>query len=325
MKYQITTILAILSFSTPIIAQNSPYIIAVDEYVPAPGQYINMLPEYEDGDDAAAMVAKCTEAIANNANHLISLGAWGGYITFHFDHPIVNVSGQKDFYIAGNAIDGCSEAGIVMVSRDDNHNGLPDDEWYDLSGSADDGIDEVIYDYELTYYYDDALHDISWTDNYSNTGIVHRNSFHQQEYFPCWLIEEQQLTFSGIRLPDNARDSSDMGSFWVLDAFSYGYADNIPNSNRDANSFDIGRAVTRYTRRPIYLDYIDFVRVYTGLNQEAGWLGETSTEIAGAEDLHPDAELAIQNIITDTPHKIHFDIMGRQIRQNCFNQIHIIN
>jgi hypothetical protein len=30
------------------------------------------------------------------------------------------------------------------------------------------------------------------------------------------------------------------------------------------------------------------VKVYTALNQQAGWLGETSTEIMGAEDLHPE-------------------------------------
>ncbi|HIR37438.1 MAG TPA: hypothetical protein IAC93_03595, partial [Candidatus Limisoma gallistercoris] len=30
----------------------------VFEYVPAPGQFINMLPEWEEGDDAAAMAEK---------------------------------------------------------------------------------------------------------------------------------------------------------------------------------------------------------------------------------------------------------------------------
>ena len=38
------------------------------------------------------------------------------------------------------------------------------------------------------------------------------------------------------------------------------------------------------------LDHIDFVKVYTGQMAYCGWLGETSTEISGAEDLHPDAE-----------------------------------
>ena len=77
--------------------EHSKYILAVDEYVPAPGQFVNTLPKYEDGDDAATMVAKCTEAIARNNRGMISLGAYGGYVTFHFDHSIANIDGQRDF------------------------------------------------------------------------------------------------------------------------------------------------------------------------------------------------------------------------------------
>ena len=41
------------------------------------------------------------------------------------------------------------------------------------------------------------------------------------------------------------------------------------------------------------LDHIDFVKVYCGQMYYCGWLGETSTEVAGAEDLHPDAVAVI--------------------------------
>ena len=34
------------------------------------------------------------------------------------------------------------------------------------------------------------------------------------------------------------------------------------------------------------LQGIHFVKVYTGVHQQCGWIGETSTEITGAEDLH---------------------------------------
>ena len=37
---------------------------------------------------------------------------------------------------------------------------------------------------------------------------------------------------------------------------------------------------------PVELAMIDFVMVYTGLNQYCGWLGETSTEIIGGMDLN---------------------------------------
>ena len=37
---------------------------------------------------------------------------------------------------------------------------------------------------------------------------------------------------------------------------------------------------------PVALPGIDFVRVQTGINQYCGWIGETSTELSKAVDLH---------------------------------------
>ncbi len=275
-------------------AQNSPYIAAVDEYVPAPGQFINTMPAYEEGDNAEIMARKCTEYLANDASRTVCLGAWGGHITFHFDHPLVNVAGEMDLYIKGNAHTGNSEAGIVMVSQDTNANGLPDDTWYELSGSADTDGFGVRYDYELDYWkLGDSL-DVAWSNNLGNSGFINRNPYHQQEYFPAWL--ESPLTFAGTLLPDNATDTSGNGSYWVLEPFRYGYADNLPNADTLGCSFDIGWAVDLTTRESVPLRFVDFVRVYTALHQDCGWIGETSTEISGAEDLHPDAALSLDAV-----------------------------
>jgi hypothetical protein len=264
----------------------SPYIAAVDEYVPAPGQFVNTMPQYEDGDDAAAMAQKCTNLLANNNGGVVTLGGYGGYITFHFDHSVKNVPGEYDLLINGNANASSAEAGIVMVSQDTNNNGLPDDAWYELSGSADvDSVGKVIYGYQCTYTYA-PMSNIPWSDNMNNSGTVDRNTFHAQEYFPQWLKDKGTLTFFGTRLPNNAHDTSGNGTYWVLDALRYGYADNKPNADIEANSFKIDWAVDPVTRTPVSLQYVDFVRVYTALNQKAGWLGETSTEISGARDLH---------------------------------------
>lgn len=46
---------------------NSPYISRVYEYRPAPGQFVNTMPEYEPGDDAAAMAAKAGEQLVGAA------------------------------------------------------------------------------------------------------------------------------------------------------------------------------------------------------------------------------------------------------------------
>lgn len=259
----------------------SRYINKVYEYSPAPGQFVNLLPQYTAGDDAQSMIQKCTDAIANNAGGTITLGAYGGYITFGFDHSIVNVATEADFIIKSNAFSGNSEAGIVMVSKDENQNGLPDDIWFELAGSADtDFSDKIIYGYSITYS-PNPLSDISWTDNQENIGTIERNDFHQQEYYPLWL--DNELTFSGTLLPSNL---TKVESTYTLNSFSWGYADNLPNNNITGNSFDIDNAVDPLTRQSVYLDKVDFIRVYTALNQKAPSIGETSTEICGAEDLH---------------------------------------
>lgn len=270
--------------------EHSKYILAVDEYLPAPGQFVNTLPAYEEGDDAAAMAAKCTAAIAGGKGSMITLGAYGGYVTFHFDHSIANVKGSRDFYVAGNAYKGSSEPGIVMVSKDVNRNGIADDPWYELAGSADvDSVGKVVYGYELTYS-PSPLQDIPWTDNRGGSGTVDRNTFHKQEYFPQWI--EGPLTFTGTLLPSNATNTGTAERpYWVLNNYRYGYADNLPNTDSLGCSFDIDWAVDA-GRNPVQLDFIDFVRVYNGVNVKCSNIGEASTEIAGAEDLHLDASIA---------------------------------
>ena len=115
----------------------SPYISKVLEYNPAPGQFVNTMPIYEEGDSYETMRQKAEESIAGTNNSLISLGAWGGYVTFTFDHSVVNKPDELDFLIEGNAFlssamqkGGSSEPGIVMVSVDVNQNGIPDDPFY---------------------------------------------------------------------------------------------------------------------------------------------------------------------------------------------------
>lgn len=324
----------------------SKYIQTVDEYRPAPGQYVNDVPEYESGNTEADMIAKCTEALANNERHLVALGGWGGYITFHFDHSIANIPGQRDFAVWGNAYQetrnlvygGMNEAGVVMVSKDVNGNGKPDDPWYEISGSCDvDSFGKVMYDYEVVYR-KNPMGDIPWTDNCGNSGTIDRNHYHTQEYYPQWLDDE--LTFRGTRLPDNMVNLSDQveGSYspyyFVLVGFRYGYADNLPNytDNADATSYnyegcgiDISWAVDAQ-RQPVSLDFVDFVRVYTGLNQKCPqpeWWGETSTEIQGAEDIHLEASLqairdvvsgvTIHNATLGTQSTTIFDLQGRRV------------
>lgn len=312
MRRTLTSLLLLVLALANASAQHSPYIQAVDEYVPAPGQFVNELPEATADDTPATMAQKCTERLAANAREMVTLGAYGGYITFHFDHPIANVTGQRDFAIWGNAFTNAAEPAIVMVAADTNGNGLPDDTWYELRGSEYDNP-LTIHNYELTYTYN-AMQSVEWTDNQGQTGTVPRNGFHKQEYFPLWLAEQGTLTISGARLPNNAVWT---GTQFNLPAYDYGYADNQPNSNADGCSMDIGWAVDG-EGRAVELAHIDFVRCYNAMNQVCGSIGETSTEIVGAEDLHLEASLewaeGIRELDNSTLSHFDncFDLQGRQ-------------
>lgn len=300
----------------------SPYIARVHDYCPAPGQFINELPIVEDGMGRAEVLAEVEANIAGAATGearpgMISLGAFGGYVTFSFDHPVVNVAGQPDFKIYGNAMlaaghsdGGSAEPGIVMVSVDANGNGEADDEWFELAGSEFDPT----ADYRrctITYYRPGADHKptpdaadrsiidkeyIRWTtdDPAVAEGYVQRNVQHPvNDYWPSW-IEGETLTFTGSRLESTARLD---GGQYILPFFAWGYADNRPND--DDEGFDISRAVDS-NGKTVALDKIDFIRVHTAQIQTCGILGETSTEIAGGEDLHPDAVAGIASVGADS-------------------------
>lgn len=287
-------------------AQNSPYISKVYDFLPAPGQFVNELPEYMDGDSHEAILAKVEEQICGDKDPgMISLGGFGGYVVFGFDHPVANVEGAYDFKIyanafmaAGSSVGGSCEPGIVMVSVDANGNGLADDEWYELAGS-DYGKETTIKNYSITYYKPDAdktptpegmMTDttyIRWTSSEGDEGYVMKNSFHNQSYWPEWY-EGETIEFVGTKLADNAFDQSGNGTYYVLTRLDWGYVDNYANDIDEG--FKIDWAVDA-EGNPKHLTHIDFVKVYTAVNQYCGWIGETSTEICGAEDLHPDAEV----------------------------------
>ena len=284
----------------------SPYITRVYEYRPAPGQFINEMPRYEEGDTYGDILKKAEEAISGTNDEMISLGGWGGYVTFGFDHTVINIPGQRDFRIWGNAFyelvnpekkGGSAEPGIVCVSYDENCNGIPDDPWYELAGSEY-HAPQTLHNYSMTYHRPapdrrvvadednsiDDLYYIAWTDNRGASGFMPKNIFHNQEYFPKW-VEADTVTLTGSRLAPNAEDLSGTGTYYVLYSYPWGYVDNHPNEYEDLNSFDISWAVDD-RGNPVNLPGADFIRVYTGLNQYCGWIGETSTELCRAQDLH---------------------------------------
>lgn len=283
----------------------SPYISEVCDYRPAPGQFVNLLPAYEEGDTEEDMRRKAEESISGQNDVLVSLGGFGGYITFRFDHTVMNRPGAADFAIYGNAFQssavpslsgGSAEPGIVRVAFDANCNGRPDpEEWYELAGSEH-ANPATRPDYAITYLRPDTnrtavtaqgyldLHHIAWHDNRDSAGYLPQIIAHAQSYYPQWLTDDS-LTFSGTLLPPNGEDLSGTGNYYVLRAYDRGYVDNKPNSPLENISFDIDWAIDR-AGNPVRLPGVDFVRVYTAVNQQCGWIGETSTEITRAVDLN---------------------------------------
>ena len=311
-KTLIFALMAIAAMSAR--ADNSPYIAHVYDYLPAPGQFVNVYPAYRPGYTQDSINAQLEAALVGKTNATVSLGSYGGYIVFGFDHPVINMHGY-DVKIYGNAIQsnavpdvpgGSCEPGIIMVGVDMDGDGVPGDgdKWYEIKGDCHDRSQQG---YEITYYKPDEgkvrvphekwpfISDVEyvyWTSNDqvadSTSGYVWRNTFHNSNpYWPLW-IEDTVLTFRGTKLPNTAIDMSPnaTGNNWFQPFMGEGYVDNLPNGQEPG--FKIDWAIDE-EGNPVVLDHIDFVKVYTGQMYYCGWLGETSTEVAGAEDLHPDA------------------------------------
>lgn len=315
MKHTLTTLCCIV-LSALCFAQPQAKVI---EYRPAPGQFINTLPVSQETDSYADILAKAQSNLERGS--MISLGAFGGYMVVQFDQPIANAEGY-DLIILGNAFATSAEPGVVMVSRDANHNGIADDRWYEIAGSE---YANSTLNYEVTYYRPEADKDtikelkqyIRWTDNQGNSGWLSKNATHPQGYYPTWIMADS-LTFRGTLLPTNANDKNGDGSYFELRPYELGYADNQPNSNESGCSIDIDWAVDE-DGNAVTLEAIDFVRIHTAVNAvDLGQIGEASTEISAIRALH--------NETIEQPDEIVFDLNSLIEKQNIiFNEQDVWN
>lgn len=304
--------------TTATLADDNNTTYHVVEYHPAPGQFVNILPQYEQGDTHDAMCRHCEEQLADG--NPVTLGAFGGYITFGFDTPIANLQGS-DLRIAGNAyyaandplygattIGGSIEPGTVWAGVGEN---VETAVWYELAGSeyytTEQHNTTIAYtrpesetgQHSLPYStFDNYIpFHASWTDSnaapHDSTGFFMKNTFHNQTYWPQWE-SGGKLTFNASRLPNNAinhgGDGTDAANpqLWITYRYAadaYGYADAAPTSEDRYNTFDLSWAVDA-GGNPINIDHADFIRIQTALLQQCGWTGETSTEVCSIENLH---------------------------------------
>lgn len=288
-------------------ASSSAGISTVFEWVPGPGQFIGDTQTGGMTGNETTHEAAIEWALNRLLNeNYVSLGGFGGYIIVGFDHSITNSESGYDFSILGNAFfnassgdGGSNEPGIVYVSQDVNGNGLPDDEWYELRASES-GKAETLSNYAVTYYRPAAPRmNVQWTDCLGQSGTIdYLASFHRQDYYyPAW-IDADSYTLFGTRLQARTVYNTATG-MWDNNCFGWGYSDNMGSDTLSANDagggegqrngFLIKNAMLA-DGTPINLKYIDFIKVQTGINSKAGWLGEVSTEVFGFYDLNLSAK-----------------------------------
>lgn len=352
---------AVLSVAFALGAQAQTKDATAIELHQAPGQFVNIIPEADENTTQQEACQRANELMRNG--DVISLGAYGGYVTMGFDHPVENKPGS-DILILGNGyyaaedpvygketIGGSIEPGIVYVGVGDKPETA---EWYELAGSE--YFSSEIHDFKITFFKPENENvgneyvrwQCSWTDKdgtpRDSIGYNAKLAAHRQTYWPQYEKAEQ-LTFSGGKLPNNAIDQSGKGTYWVqyrYSADSYGYADAAPANDSIASSFDIDWAVDSQGRQ-VRLENINFVRIATGLLQNCGWIGETSTEVRAVSDLHlisgyddnpyvitprpnPNGASAISGATVNTlPSNTYYNIMGQKVEQLQRGNIYICN
>lgn len=285
---------------------SSKWISEVIEFRPAPGQFINEYMfnareriRYEFGYGLQSsgeniVGGKSTNTLGTG----VSLGAWGGYVLYTFDHSVINKEGY-DFVIFQNSRN--AEPGIVQVSYDRNGNGLPDDEWYEINGSLHNDA-STIKNYKIAYKnpnnYTDAIN-IDYIGN-GETGMYYAAQSTNQwvpecghsghSHWPVW-IKDNTIEFTGTLLDWTFASKNLSGSFGYAKAGAAATDfSNVIDGDTDtasSNKMDLDWA-KKLDGSDVKLKRIDFVRIYTGvIDYSNKATGEISTEVLGSISLTP--------------------------------------
>ncbi len=256
------------------------YVTRVFDYHYAPGQHAHLArqPDWINGEYSTSEIL---------------LGGWGGYVVLGFDHDVQNTEG-KNLIIHCNG-SAAPEPGVIYLMDDTNGNYLSDDEWFEVKGSET-GHQDCIRDYRLTYYKpENTSAPIAWRDKFGNEGELPKSTKFAIRW---WKEDTDSVVFTGTRLPDAYYNSAPEGTaeYWEVypDLFKYGYAENGKGSGREAaddysekqrgNLIDISDAIDK-DGNPAQLQKIRFIKIQTGAFQQAGDLGEISTEVGIVGDL----------------------------------------
>ena len=248
----------------PTTSASNRFVTSFFEFAPAAGQFMN---EASWGNQESGKTI-----IGKQASPGVSLGAFGGYVVYGFDHTVMNQPDKEDIIVYGNAFANFSEPGVVWVMQDENGNGKPDDIWYELAGSET-GKEGYVRDYSVTYTRPTPpILSVSWKDNKGNTGVV-KQTFHKLNHYPLWITTDE-FTRTGTLLPSTGIKGSSSA------AFAFGFADNVAGGDK----VDIANAIDKDGKK-VVLKGIDFIKVQTGIMADLTIFGELSTEVTGIADI----------------------------------------
>lgn len=258
-------------------------------FMPAPGHQVNGYVIIGERFPAGCTHEQACDSVLSffRSGYSVSLGGQGGYLIAGFDH-CVPVSGGYDLCIKGNPFSYQSEPGIIWVSQDDNGDGLPNDQWFELAGSAYGTEDETL-EYAITYYRPPVPNSaVGWRDCFGEEGYIPYMSYWNPSpyYWMDWM-PEAEYTYFGSRLADH---STYENGFANMPPYAWGYVDNFGEDFIEGPAGKMGYYKLSNARtwdgQPARLEYIDFVKIQTAQTGSTPNLGEISTEVYYIGECH---------------------------------------
>ncbi len=308
------------------VGSTEPFIVY--DFLPAPGQFVNATGTGGIGD-LNLLHSK------GQFNSVVTLGAFGGSMVLRMNEPIYNTADHPygvDFTVNGNAFAGNEEpAALAVAEADENGNPI---QWYQIAGSEH-YEDTTKWDYSVTYTNPDPEFlnangvSIPWKDNYDGEGLV-RASFYKRAHYPIpsnyplskSVINPESMSYSGVKIETRKP--------------AFGYADVYANGTGVVNPYvpesikgapiDISWAV-KSDGTPANLQKIDFVKIYTAVQIDAGVFGEVSAEIASLQTTESNAEVKqtpdLQSILLTGDLGMQSKRIPIQYGQNVYQDIKI--
>jgi hypothetical protein len=201
-----------------------------------------------------------------------SLGTFGGYEMWPVSASTITIQ--------GNGFETWSEPGVIWVQEDKNGNGIPDEMWYELTGSQDTSIykSKIKRRYAIKHFasasfstitiYDQPVRRTYWTDSTGKCGAM----------FPGWPDKW------GVDSPADGVWVQYTGTIVPIDGTLSGYVDVYNAKDRSIVTVDKNKAVCADGSKA-NINNIRFVKVQTGVFSYGGIFGDISTEIYSATGL----------------------------------------